>query len=417
MTVHSNPPDRPSPLKPITVLLVEDSSEYAALVLRWLSGDASHSEFIVHWADSLSAALSRLDHGGIDVILMDLGLPDSDGLSTFLAIRDKGAALPMIVLSARDSENLALQTIQQGAQDYLVKSTCTSDQLMRTLRYTTLRYQSFKRQVRAEETSQASRIIGVVGGSGGVGATTVACVLSAELHRQTGGECLLMDLDSSPGMAAFTFGVDGRYSLSEAARYADRLDDSLWDGLVARAQPGLDVLAAPRSLDEPDGDPDSLRKILAYARSNYRWIVADFGRMNQSIKQQVKWADEIVLVAGPTIPALHQCKRTISLFDDGGIQRERLRLIINPRDSARHLSGKEIQNLFGIEISAILKPAHEELYNACVKKRLPLETDDFRMDLAAVARKLAGLPDGPPKRLFSLNAIADKLLYRHEALK
>jgi hypothetical protein len=88
-------------------------------------------------------------------------------------------------------------------------------------------------------------------------------------------------------------------------------------------------------------------------------------------------------------------------------------LIINPRENARHLSGKEIQNLFGIEISAVLSAAHDDLYNACLKKRLPLETDDFRMELAAVARKLAGLPPEAPKRsMLSLNSIAEKILQR-----
>jgi Flp pilus assembly CpaE family ATPase len=408
-----------SPLKAITVLLVEDSSDYAALVLRWLSGDSNQTEFIVNWADSLSAALARIDHGGIDVILMDLGLPDSDGLSTFLSIRDAAADSPIIVLSARDSENLALQTIQQGAQDYLVKSTCTSEQLMRTLRYTTVRHQSSRRHARAEESINSSKIIGVVGASGGAGATTVACVLAAELRRQTDEPTLLLDLDSSPGMAAFTMGIDSRYSLADALRYADRLDESLWEGLITRGPGRLDVLSSAKALDEDDDtDPNNLRKIVAYARGSYKWIVIDYGRLNLATRLQVKWADEVMLVAGPTIPGLHQCKRTISLFDDLGIPREHLRLIINPRDNERHLSGKEIQNLFGIEICAVLGAAHDELYNACLKKRLPLETDDFRMELGIAVRKLAGLPLDVPKRpLLSLNSIADKLLYRGEVTK
>jgi Flp pilus assembly CpaE family ATPase len=407
-----------SPLKAVTVLLIEDSSDYAALVLRWLSGDSSQTEFIVNWADSLAAGLARLDRGCIDVVLMDLGLPDSDGLGTFLAIRDRAAELPIIVLSARDSETLALQTIQQGAQDYLVKSSCTSDQLMRTLRHTTIRHQSSRRQARAEESSSTSRIIGVVGGSGGAGATTISCVLAAELRRQTDEPTLLVDLDTSPGLVSFTMGVDSRYSVTDALRYADRLDESLWEGLICRGPGRLDILPAAKSLEDDDSDPDGLRKIVAYARGCYRWIVMDLGRLNQVSKYLLKWADEMILVAAPTIPALHQCKRTISILDDLGVQREHVRLIINPRENARHLSGKEIQNLFGIEISAVLSAAHDELYNACLKKRLPLETDGFRMELTAVARKMAGLPDGPPKRsLLSLNTIAEKILQRAEAVK
>ena len=75
----------------LNVLLVEDSPQYSALVVRWLSGDPSKAEFALIWTDSLASALARLEKRDIDLILVDLGLPDCDGLPTFEALRAKPA--------------------------------------------------------------------------------------------------------------------------------------------------------------------------------------------------------------------------------------------------------------------------------------------------------------------------------------
>src|SRR5277367_6056114 len=119
----------------LNVLLVEDNPDYAGLVQEWLTAAGDQVSFLLNWTDSLSAGLSRLSRGGVDVILLDLGLPDSDGVDTYIATRGNAPGIPIIVLSAGDSESLALRMIQEGAEDYLVKSSCTGELLVKTLRY------------------------------------------------------------------------------------------------------------------------------------------------------------------------------------------------------------------------------------------------------------------------------------------
>src|SRR5690349_20911677 len=107
--------------KTLNVLLIEDSPDYAGLVQHWLSSTGEDVAFVLNWTDTLAAGLDRLARGGVDVVLLDLGLPDSYGVETLLAMRAHAPAMPVIILSAADSESLALQMIQEGAEDYLVK--------------------------------------------------------------------------------------------------------------------------------------------------------------------------------------------------------------------------------------------------------------------------------------------------------
>jgi DNA-binding response OmpR family regulator len=91
--------------------------------------------FQVEPAARLSEALARLERKGIDLVLMDLGLPDSQGLHTFHALRQAAPGIPVIVLSGNDDQELAIAAVRDGAQDYLVKGQIGGDLLVRAIRY------------------------------------------------------------------------------------------------------------------------------------------------------------------------------------------------------------------------------------------------------------------------------------------
>ncbi len=118
----------------IHVLLIEDSPDDALLIREFLA-DARQAVFEVEHFDWLSAALTRLAQGGIDVVLLDLQLPDSRGLDTFRAVEKASPAVPVVVLSGFEDETTALTAVQEGAQDYLVKGQVGTAVLERAVRY------------------------------------------------------------------------------------------------------------------------------------------------------------------------------------------------------------------------------------------------------------------------------------------
>jgi DNA-binding response OmpR family regulator len=124
--------------QPKRVLFIEDNEGDIDLVRARLEKD--NAEFEIHCADRLSTGLSALTATKPAVVLLDLYLPDSTGADTLRAVLTHAAGLPVVVLSGHDDEELALQALQQGAQDYLVKGTVDSVQLGRTLRRVIERY-------------------------------------------------------------------------------------------------------------------------------------------------------------------------------------------------------------------------------------------------------------------------------------
>ncbi len=121
------------PAKQFRVLLIEDNPGDARLIQEALR-EAHGAAFEVRHADRLAAGLATLAAGGIDVVLLDLGLPDAKGLEGLVRAHDTAPDVPIVVLTGLDDENLAMRAVQEGAQDYLIKGV-EGGPLARAVRY------------------------------------------------------------------------------------------------------------------------------------------------------------------------------------------------------------------------------------------------------------------------------------------
>jgi signal transduction histidine kinase len=117
-------------------LLVEDNPGETRLLQELLRGETgTGDQFNVECTDRLATAIPRLAVGDIDVILLDLSLPDSNGEETFAKVRAYAPEIAIVVLSGLDDEAIALKMVKGGAQDYLPKAQVNANSLARTIRY------------------------------------------------------------------------------------------------------------------------------------------------------------------------------------------------------------------------------------------------------------------------------------------
>jgi len=116
------------------VLLIEDETADAQLIMEILLEEPENAMKVLH-VSNLADGLEALERGGIDVVLLDLTLPDSSGHDTFTTLARHVPAMPIIVLTGMDDKGLAIRIVQEGAQDYLVKSLVDYTMLARSIRY------------------------------------------------------------------------------------------------------------------------------------------------------------------------------------------------------------------------------------------------------------------------------------------
>ena len=122
------------PSEILPVLLVEDNPEHVAF-LRQLLATPELSHFHLETVGSLAEALDWLRTGSIELILLDLTLPDSDGIETFIRVFEAAPQTALVVLSGINDVQLAIETVQLGAQDYLVKGRVDNHTLLRAMHY------------------------------------------------------------------------------------------------------------------------------------------------------------------------------------------------------------------------------------------------------------------------------------------
>ncbi|MFP4053301.1 MAG: response regulator [Phycisphaerae bacterium] len=143
------------------LVLADSDAEESALSAALLRGGtlqdpSADITFRLHHESTLSEALKSLTRGGIDVILLDLGLPDSDGLGTLEAVYSQVPEIPIVVLTGPGDAELAIRAMGNGAEDFLLKDSTDRNTLVRALRYATQRHRMLRRMERERQRELAS---------------------------------------------------------------------------------------------------------------------------------------------------------------------------------------------------------------------------------------------------------------------
>lgn len=143
----------------LNILLIEDDPDDRRLVRDYLE-DRPGAALSLEFATRLSAGLERLSEGGIDAVLLDLWLPDSRGLDTFVQARSHSPRVPIVVLTSLDDEETATRAVRSGAQDYLRKGDLSAEVLIRALRYAVERKHLEEQLRKGQMTEVIARLAG-----------------------------------------------------------------------------------------------------------------------------------------------------------------------------------------------------------------------------------------------------------------
>lgn len=134
----------------VKVLLIEDSPGDARIIKEMLS-EKKGIAFELEWQDELSKGTKYLAKDRVDLVLLDLNLPDSQGFNTFTTAKSQALQIPIIVLTGLADEALAIRAVRNGAQDYIVKGQVTGEQLAQRIQYAIARKLGEERRFTIQE--------------------------------------------------------------------------------------------------------------------------------------------------------------------------------------------------------------------------------------------------------------------------
>jgi len=298
-------------------------------------------------------------------------------------------SLPVIALLNADDSSLILRVLRQGATDFLVHP-YTAEQVENCL---------LKVDRRAPiSASRKARVWCVMPAKGGSGATTIASNLAWQWKRLGTERILLADLDPLAGTMSFLFKIKSNYSFLDVLRRAGDIDADLWKGMVTQHK-GVDVLLSPDNIGAGYSSLDDALPIIEYARLNYDVVILDaagvYGRWNLS---QTRLADELLLVTSNELPALQAAQRALTYLDNNGIERSKLRVLINRYDRAAGLNREVIPTALHADVFHVIPDDYESVEKALMEGRVIAPASAFGKSLAELADRLAGRRDDLPRK-------------------
>ena len=279
----------------IKILLVEDNPDDAHL-LREMLTEVTAVQFALAHVERLDEALKRLGEERFDVTLLDLALPDSQGLDTLRQTHSQAPDVPIVVLTGLDDETIAVQAVQLGAHDYLIKGQVSGRSLVRVMRYAIARQQMWA-EVRASEAHPHPSVEEKVDAAHDASAR----LDSPEAVLAIMGQCLDPDAATAQGSRqvianlVYPDFVELLHSILEAAA-TDTTARRLFQ--ILSKLKGRDLLKYTLSFRETDSGQRTRRTVLA------RWLT-ELGLVQQYVK---------VILNLPGVNGLNPSATAISSF-------------------------------------------------------------------------------------------------------
>lgn len=346
------------PHQNIRVLIVDDIDETRENIRRLLQFDSSIE--VVGVARGGKEALSVASKMDPDVIIMDINMPDMDGISATEAIRHRNPFAQVVILSVQGDQNYMRRAMMAGARDYLTKPPSIDELTSAVTRAGAMSHEAREKAARAYPTTvagtgianpaqiAASTVIVVYSGKGGCGCTTLAINLALALDGMKHSKeekTLIIDGSMQFGDVTVFLNEQAKNSIAELAPRVDDLDTEVVEDVILKhSTSDLHILAAPQRPEQADAvNAEQFAKLLKYLRKMYHYIIIDTSSyLTEVVQAALDEADLILLLTTQSIPAIKNANYFLNLTDSSGIPRNRIMFIINQYDKRIAISPERI---------------------------------------------------------------------------
>jgi len=298
----------------------------------------------VQRAGSLAEALTSLDEQGADLLVVPIDVVDESQLATLDRLLRRDQQLAIIATGPAAEPELMLRAMRAGIQEFLVRPPAAGDVKAAVERVGR----------RLSGGTVSGEVYAVFGAKGGVGASTVAVNLAYALTQLNAeARVAVADLGVPGGDVRLLLDVRPAYDLGDIARKIDRMDADLLQSVMAPAQDGLWVLAAPER-PEADEEIDAAvaTSVLAQLRRAFEYAVIDCEhRLNDRTLAALDAADRILLLTELKVPALRAAQRTLAIFRRLGYANEKMNVVVNRFQSGDVITPAEAADVLKADIA------------------------------------------------------------------
>ncbi|MEW6083860.1 MAG: response regulator [Chloroflexota bacterium] len=367
----------------IRVLIVDDVSETRENVRKLLQFESDVE--VVGVARTGKEAIQASTEFDPDVVLMDINMPDMDGIAATEAIRAKHPAVQVVILSVQSDQNYMRRAMLAGARDFLTKPPM-GDELISAIRRAGAMAQGERSKNAIVQPVAAmggvpgasfgfgpkGRIVTVYSPKGGAGCTTLAVNLAITLHNDD-TRVALVDANLQFGDVAVFVNEQGKNTIADLAPRAEELDPEIVEEVMLKhSASGLHILAAPSRPEYADKiSSGQLSKVLEYLRQMYAYVIVDTSAyLTENTLAAIDVSDLIILVTTQDIPSIKNCRLFLDLMQTMGVERDRILFVMNRFDRRINITPDRVAENLKQEISSVI-PLDEQTVVKAVNRGVP----------------------------------------------
>lgn len=394
----------------IRVLIVDDVSETRDNIRKLLQFESDVE--VVGAAKSGNEGIEAARELKPDVVIMDINMPDMDGITATELIRQAHPTTQIVILSVQGDPNYMRRAMLAGARDFLTKPPAVDELTAAIRRAGQMAHDERKKAVPRRPgpggvgapfgiLESFGKIIVVYGPKGGTGATTLAVNLAVALQDE---ETFVAVVDGNLqfGDVAVFLNEQIRNSVLDLAPRIDELDEDLIEEvMIAHAASGISFLAAPPRPEYAENvTGEQFSEILEFLCRIYSYVVVDASStLTDVILAAMEVSDLVILITTQDIPAVKNARLYLDLAGVLGIDRRRILFVMNRFDKRVGLTPERVSDSFKHEIVAVI-PNDERAVVPSINRGVPFMLGD---QSRPIAKSITSLTEVMRQRIAELS--------------
>jgi pilus assembly protein CpaE len=367
----------------IRVVIVDDVSETRENVRKLLQFETDVD--VVGLARTGKEAIQISQELNPDVVLMDINMPDMDGISATEAIRSHQPAVQVVILSVQSDQNYMRRAMLAGARDFLTKPPMGDELISAIRRAGAMAQVERSKTVNVQPLPNAGnlgmlsgynipqgKIVTVYSPKGGTGCTTIAVNLALTLNNED-TRVALVDGNLQFGDVAVFVNEQGKNTIIDLAPRAEELDPEIVEEVMLKhASSGLHILAAPSRPEYAEKvSSGQFTRVLEYLKQIYAYVVVDTASLLTDVTlSAIDISDLIVLVSTQDIPSIKNSRLFLDLSQTLGIDRERILFAMNRYDKRINITPERVAENLKQEVASVI-PLDEATVMKAVNRGVP----------------------------------------------